>query len=61
MYIPSDDMPVGPQPDPDPEPEIVEDGDYLTDDDILMSEIYDYQAIIDNIDNNELNDGSLVR
>ena len=39
MYIPSDDMPVGPQPDPDPEPEIVEDGDYLTDDDILMSEI----------------------
>ena len=59
-YIPSDDMPEEQQSEPEPEPEIEEDGDYLTDDDILTPEIDDYQTIIDNINIGELDDGSLV-
>ena len=53
-------MPEEQQSEPEPEPEIEEDGDYLTDDDILTPEIDDYQTIIDNINIGELDDGSLV-
>ena len=44
IYIPSDDMPEEPQSGPEPDPEIEQNGDYLTDEDMLPTlEIDDYQ------------------